>query len=130
MSEDPVLTQSDVGKKSRVVLNELDPPPPPKKDDNGAPEKQQGVDLHVGEETASQDSEEAEEEEDVLGDKALAGKGQRRMEADNHPDTGLQKSGVTGAPPLPTQEDGKVALAKRWHGDMSGSVKTNRLGDH
>ncbi len=38
MSEDPVLTQSDAGKKSRVVLNKLDPPPPPKKDDDGAPE--------------------------------------------------------------------------------------------
>jgi hypothetical protein len=59
-TEDPVLTQSEAGKKSlpgvTVVPNEQALPPPPVGDNDGIPEKKTGADLQAGEETASQES--------------------------------------------------------------------------
>ena len=56
-TEDPVLTQSDAGKKSltgvTVVHHKQTPPLPPVGDDDGTSEKKTGADLQEGEEAAS-----------------------------------------------------------------------------
>jgi hypothetical protein len=62
----------------------------------------------------------------VPDDAAPAGQDRRRTRTGYQPDSDSQELGVAGALRTPAPKDeNKVAPAKKWHGDMSGSVKMN-----